>query len=67
MWLYLDISTSFPHIVNILVQAFLTPYHEIFQNLAVDRGVLFWKPLLDLGCDSIVRWKSPMSGDISSV
>jgi len=30
-------------------------------------GVLFLKPLLDLGCDSIVRWKSPMSGDTSSV
>ena len=35
-----------------LVQAFLTAYHEIFQTLAVDRGVLFLKPLLDLGYHS---------------
>jgi uncharacterized metal-binding protein len=67
MWLHFDICPLFSHTVDILLQAFLTAYHEIFQTLAVDRGVLFLKPDLDLGCDRTVRWKSPMSGDISSV
>ena len=67
MWLYLDISPLFSHIVKKLVQAFLTVYHEVFQALAVDGGVLFSKPLLDLGYDSIVRWKLPMPRNVFPV
>jgi hypothetical protein len=42
LWLYLDISPLFSHIVNILVQAFLTAYYEIFQTLAVDEDSCSW-------------------------
>jgi len=42
LWLYLYISPLFSHIVNILVQAFLTAYYEIFQTLAVDEDSCSW-------------------------
>jgi hypothetical protein len=36
-------------------------YDEIFQALAVEQDVLLPKPLLNLGFDGVVRWKSPAS------
>jgi hypothetical protein len=45
------------HTVPKPVQALLTAYDEIFHVLAVE-DLLLPKPILDLGFDGVVRWKS---------
>jgi hypothetical protein len=37
-------------------------YDVIFHALSVEGDVLLSKPFLDLGCDGVVRGKSPASG-----
>jgi hypothetical protein len=61
------ISALLFHIFPTLVQGFIITYDETFQALAAEGDVLLPKPFLDIGCDSVVRWKSPASDIIFSL
>jgi hypothetical protein len=56
-----ECQTLFFHIFSELVQALVITHDEIFQALAVEGFVPLPKPLLDLGFDCVVPWKSPAS------
>jgi hypothetical protein len=56
-----DISPVFFHIISKFVQAVVITHDEIFQALEVEGDALLTKPILDLGFDGVVRWKSPAS------
>jgi hypothetical protein len=58
IWMSLDISPLFFHIVTKLIQALVIIYDEIFQAPVVEGDILFQKPFLDLGFDGVVSWKS---------
>jgi hypothetical protein len=57
----LDISPLFFHIVSKLVQALVITYDEIFKALATEDNDQPPKSILDLGFDSVIRWKLPAS------
>jgi hypothetical protein len=53
----LDISPLFLHTVLKLIQALIIMYDEIFLALVLEGDVLFLTQFLDLGFDSIIRWR----------